>query len=400
MENQNAPEKKQEKTSSPEGDEMSSASLPAPEAKSPEEAKPNNEMKPTKEAKPNNESKPAEEVKPTNESKPAEEAKTTANENAGKQENSAQHFFLYLFSFFSLLVFSTGVGAIIFQLINKNFTDNLRYDYSGYFTSYAVKYGIASILITAPLYFLSMYLINKYLFKGEISENSKIRKWLTYIILFLASATIVGDLVCLVFRMLDGDILIRFILKTLTVLIIAGAIFGYYMWDMRKKNMKGAGYPANKMFLITGASIALVVFVSAFFVVDSPTTARDKKFDVQTIGDVTSVDRAVQNFYRDGGKLPTDLSEIDTSTSSLYYSSDSERAEVKYEKTSEKEYSLCATFRRSNMNDDNERYGSSANEWKHEKGEHCFSRDVKNITVRTNNTTMTTQFLRQILRTS
>ena len=66
-------------------------------------------------------------------------------------------------------------------------------------------------------------------------KSSKIRKWLTYITLFITAGVIIGDLITLIFNLLGGELTLRFILKVLTVLLIAGIIFGYYLWDLKKE---------------------------------------------------------------------------------------------------------------------------------------------------------------------
>jgi high-affinity Fe2+/Pb2+ permease len=59
--------------------------------------------------------------------------------------------------------------------------------------------------------------------------ESGVRKWLTYIALLLASATVIGDLVTFLSYFLRGDLTTRFVLKVLTVLVIAGGVFWYYL---------------------------------------------------------------------------------------------------------------------------------------------------------------------------
>jgi uncharacterized SAM-binding protein YcdF (DUF218 family) len=66
-------------------------------------------------------------------------------------------------------------------------------------------------------------------------RGSKVRKWLTYITLFIAAAVIIGDLITLVNYLLSGGLTTRFLLKVATVLLIAGTIFGHYLWDLRQE---------------------------------------------------------------------------------------------------------------------------------------------------------------------
>lgn len=310
-------------------------------------------------------------------------------ENIGEAHNPALHLFLYLVSFFSLASFSFGIGAILFQFINKHFPDAVLLDYSNYFAQPAVKFGIASIIIAMPLYFTLMYFIVKYLYEGKIKENSGIRKWLTYIILFFTSAIIIGDLITSVFRMLDGDMMTRFILKVLVVFLIAGLIFVYYIVEMKKRDMVGMKYLMNKIFLFFGIIISCVVFVLGFTIIDSPFVSRDKKIDQKIVSDIKSYDRQVVNYYNEKGVLPENLENLKSESS--YYGREINKAII-YRKISLTEYKLCANFKRASSEYKEERnrnylydgFSDNNEGWKFEKGDYCFEKNVKNTKINYN----------------
>jgi hypothetical protein len=62
---------------------------------------------------------------------------------------------------------------------------------------------------------------------------SKGRQWLTYLTLFVASMTALGDLVALVWGVLDGDATTKFLLKTLFVAVVSAVILLYYYRDIK-----------------------------------------------------------------------------------------------------------------------------------------------------------------------
>jgi hypothetical protein len=64
---------------------------------------------------------------------------------------------------------------------------------------------------------------------------SRPRKWLTYLTLFVAGVSLVGDTTALVYNLLGGELTIRFLLKAATIAIIAGGIFAFFLVDMRKE---------------------------------------------------------------------------------------------------------------------------------------------------------------------
>jgi hypothetical protein len=61
-----------------------------------------------------------------------------------------------------------------------------------------------------------------------------VRRWLTYLTLFVAAVVLIVDLITLVDNVLGGEVTVRFVLKVLVAGLIAGTIFGYYLWDLRR----------------------------------------------------------------------------------------------------------------------------------------------------------------------
>src|SRR3989344_1809905 len=116
----------------------------------------------------------------------------------------------------SVIVF----GALIFGLINLYFPDVLNYDY-GYFAKQSLKWPLAVLVIVFPLYlWLNNYLQND-LERNPEKKELKTRKWLLYFTVFATAIVIVGDLITLIYRFLNGDLTVQFVLKVLAVLLIA-----------------------------------------------------------------------------------------------------------------------------------------------------------------------------------
>lgn len=71
--------------------------------------------------------------------------------------------------------------------------------------------------------------------KDPAKRASRLRKWLTYLTLFVAGMALVGDTAVLIYNMLGGELTIRFLLKVTAIAIIAGGMFWYFIGDMRKE---------------------------------------------------------------------------------------------------------------------------------------------------------------------
>ena len=122
---------------------------------------------------------------------------------------------------------------MLFELIDRGFPDPLDDLGTGYSVR-AVRQAIAALVVAFPIYVFLSHRVNAAIRKDPTKRGSKIRKWLTYMTLFIAAAVLVGDLSAVIYSLLSGELTVRFVLKALTVLAIAGAIFGYYLWDLRE----------------------------------------------------------------------------------------------------------------------------------------------------------------------
>jgi hypothetical protein len=146
---------------------------------------------------------------------------------------SAQEAFMYLLLFLTLYVSAVSFGTVCFQLINSWLPDPVDV-YRISFQQSAIRQALAAIIIAYPVFLGLSITLRRAVSRDPEKRSSKIRKWLTYITLFIASGVIIGDLITLVFNFLQGELTLRFILKIVVVAAIAGAILGYYLWESRE----------------------------------------------------------------------------------------------------------------------------------------------------------------------
>lgn len=294
------------------------------------------------------------------------------NLQTGNELKSSSQFFLYLVTFISLAYVAFGVGNILFEFVNKTFPDLISFNYQATFNQGTVKFAIASLFVAAPIYFILMRKISQYVANGRIALESQTRKWLTYIVLFFSAGTIVGDLITLLNNFLNGDFPARFLLKVLIVLVIAGAILGFYLWDISRKQILEKDAVINKVSYISSLIVVLTVFVFGFFIIDSPNLSRDKRIDLQTVSELQNADNAIRNYFNDGGRLPEKISDLDKTNFAIQLQRGSS---LEYKQTSVDTFVLCANFVRSNENDPQENFNTPfEKEWKHADGRVCFDR--------------------------
>ena len=227
---------------------------------------------------------------------------------------------LNFFSFIALGVVAFALVTLYYQIINYYFPDPLIIRYGGSdVSSEAIHYAIAALIITFPIYVLAVRLWFKRFREDLEKVETKLTKWLTYLILLVSAITIVGDLIAAVFFLLQGEVTPRFFLKALVILILAGMIFGFYFLE-RKKIQYRRDIP-RRTFQTLGwvaLGIVLVAIVLGFIVGGSPSTARKSGFDTQRADDLRTIASCVANFGINQKRLPDTLGELSKSGQYAY----------------------------------------------------------------------------------
>lgn len=148
---------------------------------------------------------------------------------------SAREAFFYLILFSMLFVSAYSLGALVFEFIERAYPDPASLSSWSEYSTRTVRWSIARLVVAFPIFLYVAHRIHRELMLDPAKRTSRTRKWFTYIALFIAAVILIGDLVVLVYNVLGGELTVRFILKVLTVILIAGSIFGYYLWDLRRE---------------------------------------------------------------------------------------------------------------------------------------------------------------------
>ena len=153
---------------------------------------------------------------------------------------SAREAFTYLLVFATLYTVAFNLGRLAFLFINIAFPDPATSASEAYIAD-SVRWSIASLIVALPVFLFMSRAANRAVQHDPTVRMSPVRRWLTYLTLFIAACVLIGDFISLVYNALGGELTARFILKVLTVGLIAGAVFWYYLSDLRSDEHRPEG---------------------------------------------------------------------------------------------------------------------------------------------------------------
>lgn len=300
--------------------------------------------------------------------------------------------FQHLLMIVTLYIGVVSLITLLLQYIDVLFPDALNFYYQG--TLDGIRMSSSTLLVVTPVFLLMCWLIQKEIHAEEEKNEIKVRRWLLYLTLFIASITIITDLVRLVYSFYSGELTIKFALKVLSVLVVTGAVFFYYLWDLRGLWLKTK---APKFFAWGTVTAMVIVTVAGFFIVGSPMRQRQIRLDDQRTSDLQTLQGQIINHWIQKEKLPDKLDDLRDSISGFMPPLDPvSRQPYEYKVSSTLSFSLCATFSQPSLDkkfgrsvgydqpyakpilvDPGYYYGGGTDtNWSHDAGRQCFDRTI------------------------
>jgi len=228
--------------------------------------------------------------------------------------SSPKETFLFLTLFAALYTAAFALGSMLFDMINLALPQPGEMAQP---TIVSLRYGIASVIVAFPLFLFMCKVIARESMRNPGQRISPSRRWLTYLTLFIASISLVADLITLLVRFLEGDITSRFILKVIVVPVLAGGAFIYYLGELRKEETTPSvesGMTRTARLGLAGLTASVLVILGlGFWFAGSPINARLLAQDAQRVQDLSNIARRVEQYYANKGSLPESLAACEIS---------------------------------------------------------------------------------------
>lgn len=280
----------------------------------------------------------------------------------------AKDFFLHLGLIVSLYTSVIALVNLLFRIINIKFP---QVDYSYYYNvGSPVSMPVATLIVFFPLFLYFSHLVYKSYEQNSEKKELRVRKWLLYVTLFIAGVVFAGDLVTVIYYFLDGrELTAGFLLKAITIFLVAGLVFIYYLKDIKE----GVKKAQRKAWAIVATLVVIVSIVLGFVALGSPKAQRMIREDGKTVQAIQSIESDIRYYVQNTDRLPTDLKTLYASVYVYGNPRTYTDNEVTYRVVDSDTFELCAVF-----NLPSQGISSSAYEdpWFHSEGMSCFTRNI------------------------
>jgi competence protein ComGC len=293
-----------------------------------------------------------------------------------KPTSTPKDFFLHLFNIVTFYIAVVNFIILFKTYINVLFPDPIDYFYG---VTETVRTCMAILLISLPAYIFTSWLLGKDLKAMPEKREMGLRKWLVYLTLFLAGITIVVTLIVFLNNFLGGELTARFSLDMLLILLVAVAIFGYYMWDLKRKDRETSKLPRTVAWLVSLFVLAGIAL--GFLIIGTPSMQRDREMDQRKVSDLNIIQSQVTNYFNQNDRLPVSLDEVKDISLYVECKDPGVCETYEYRVVDEDTFELCAFFDSDSgklgvidVPADPYRYLGN---WEHPAGRACFERDVE-----------------------
>jgi hypothetical protein len=308
-------------------------------------------------------------------------------ENTNTAESTPKDVFLHLLNILTFYLIIVNFITLLIQYVGALFPDPLNFYYTS--IANAVRLSTSILVVSVPVYILTSWMLGRDLKSNPGKRDFKLRKWLIYFTLFVAAVTIIVDLITFVYNFMSGELTVQFFLKILVVLLVAAAVFGYYIWDLKRKDRETSKVPKKLAWVIS--LVVLASIVTGFFIIGTPAVQRDRRFDEQRVGDLQTLQNVIVNYWMQKERLPQELSDLEDSISGFTVPKDpASEDSYEYSVIDSLSFELCATFKTPSQDFGLASSGSKyayvepyvyrgdilQQNWEHEAERTCFTRMI------------------------
>ena len=297
-------------------------------------------------------------------------------------------FFLWAGSIIALYVSTVSLLALWFAYI-----DRLVGEVPSYADPFStgMRIAVASLIVVFPVY---LYLTRK-LHREERQNSDKkeiwVRRWLIVLTIFGSVITILVDLVVLLNTFLGGEALTAaFVLKVLSVLVVIGGVFYYYLQEAKGTWDRKEGISKSIAALVS--FVVLVSVVAAFFIIGTPRQLRLMRYDQEKVQALQNIQWQLINHWQQKQRLPALLNDLKDPIGGFVVPEDPQMNDgpqyiYEYKATAPRAFELCAVFNGPSVGTaadgtvkprpvSTDYYGPENEYWEHSAGRVCFERTI------------------------
>jgi hypothetical protein len=302
----------------------------------------------------------------------------------------AREAFLHLVAFAALYTAVIAGVMLLFDYVNVLLPDpaiTQNASVRAEWVRTAIRWEISALIVSFPILIWLSWTIVREMQATPDKARSPVRRWLTYLTLFMAAIALATDVITLVSALLEGGMSGRFMLKVLVVLIVAGGCFVYYFLSLRMTPEQQQGTRLHRYTGIIAAAAVVVAVVVGIVATGSPAAARLQKFDERRVEDIRMIHAEVMNQtvgtdWRTPEVKPTLKNPLPASLDAVVQHAVRQRPRTSdpassvpygYEVTGAATFKVCAVF-------DTARDEPGDVAWNHPAGRHCFTFDALNPT--------------------
>lgn len=290
-------------------------------------------------------------------------------------------FFLWAGAMIALYFSIGSFIALSFEYINRLVGDPTTLGYDPY--SSGIRFAIASLVVLFPVFIVLTRMLHQDIRRTPEKRELWVRRWLVFLTIFGSAVAMIIDLIVLINTFLGGEELTAaFLLKVLTIFVVFGGVFYYYIhdirgtWERNEKRSKTIGSVVSALLI---ASI-----IGGFFIMGSPYTQRMLRYDNDRVSDLQNLQSSITEYYRTTSHLPESLETLKDPLVDTYVPVDPQsEAEYEYLQTDTLTFELCATFARATSQDQistakvrDPWQQQTASDWSHDAGHMCFTRTI------------------------